>query len=162
MIPPKNFVYKRESMDLEEKLYREEIELAPLFLRFCAFVLDKIILAFVFSLIYWDVVSQYAGDYYALNLVMLELIWPLIFLMLAYEVVFLMLYGATLGKMVFKIRVISTSLFDTPNLFYVLIRSIVKIFAQGLFFLPFLFVFFSPFRQTLHDFLAKTIVVKNA
>lgn len=149
-------------MDLEEKLYREEIELAPLFLRFCAFLLDHIILAFVFLLIYWDVISQYAGNYYAINTVISELVWQLIFLMLVYEVVFLTFYGATLGKMAFQIRVISTSLLDTPNLFYVLMRSVIKILSQNLFFLPYLFVFFSPFKQTLHDLLAKTIVVKNA
>lgn len=149
-------------MDLEEKLYREEIELAPLFLRFCAFLLDNIILSSVFLLIYWDTLSQYAGNYYAINMAILELIWQLIFLTFVYEVIFLAFYGATLGKMAFKIRVISTSLFDTPNFSYAIIRSIIKILSQNLFFLPFLFVFFSPFKQMLHDFLAKTIVVKNA
>lgn len=150
-------------MDLEEKLYREELELASLPERFFAFLIDNFIVVFVFSLIYWGEFSQHANNYYATAKVMSELIPQFALLVFAYEVVFLMFYGATFGKMIFKIRVISTSLLDTPSPTYILTRSIVKILSQQIFLnFPFLFVFFSPFKQAFHDSLAKTIVVKNA
>lgn len=149
-------------MDLEEKLYREELELASLWTRFFAFCIDNIILNFIFLLIHWDKFSPYLDNYSALVASMISVLWQMILLDLAYEIVFLAIYGATFGKMIFKIRIISVSLLDKPNLFYSSVRSFIKLLGKKLFYIPFLFVFFSPFRQTLHDFLGKTIVIKNA
>lgn len=155
-------IKESEVMDLEEKLYREELKLADLWRRFFAFWVDSLILTFVFFLIYWNELSQYLDNYYALTQAILSVIWQFSLLDFVYEVVFLSLYGATLGKMIFQVRVISISLFDKPSFFYALVRSAVKLVGKNLFYLPFLFVFFSPFKQTLHDLLAKTIVIKNA
>lgn len=151
-------------MDLEEKLYREKIELASLLARFFAFWIDSLILAFVFSLIHWDELPRHLNSldgYYGYVMAMNNFFWQIILLDLVYEVTFLALYGATFGKMIFKIRVISISLLDKPNLFYALVRSLIKSLEKRLLFIPILFVFFSPYKQSLHDLLAKTIVVKN-
>lgn len=149
-------------MDLEEKLYREEIQLASLLVRFFTFWVDNLILASVFFLIYWNELSPYLNNYFALMEAMQGVLWQLLLLECVYEVVFLSLYGATLGEMIFKVRVISISLLDKPSVLYALIRSVTKLISKGLFYAPYLLVFFSPFKQTLHDLLAKTIVVKNA
>lgn len=149
-------------MDLEEKLYREEIQLASLLARFFAFWVDNLILASVFFLIYWNELSPYLNNYSALMEAMRSVLWQLLLFDCVYEVVFLVLYGATLGKMIFKVRVISVSLLDKPSFLHALIRSVTKLIGKGLFYAPYLLVFFSPFKQTLHDLLAKTIVIENA
>lgn len=149
-------------MDLEEKLYYEKIKLASLPKRFFAFWIDELILSCVFVLIYWESLVPHFENYYAIVGIVSTLIWQRFFLGLIYESVFLVLYGATLGKMLLKIRVVSVSLLDTPNVLYALIRALVKVLSQNLLYLPYLFVFFSTCRQALHDLLGKTIVVDYA
>lgn len=149
-------------MNLEEKLYREGIKLASLSSRFFAFLIDKTIIAFLLIVIYWDAFSQCQGSYSAIVALILKIIWQLIILNVIYESVFLFLYGGTLGKMLLKIRVVNISILDSPNFLYALIRAVVKVVSEYLGYIPYVLVFFSPFLQAFHDYMAQTIVIKNA
>lgn len=149
-------------MNLEEKLFREEIVLASIPRRVVAFLLDKFLLTFVFTFIYWDDFSKLGGSYTQIVLFLNQVIVQFLLLNFVYEVLFLILYGATLGKIACKIKIVSTSLLDRPNLFYSSIRSVLKILGENLLYAPFALVFFTPFKQALHDLLGKTIVIKYA
>lgn len=149
-------------MNLEETLYREDIELAPLSARFFAFLIDKNIIAFLLIVIYWDAFSQYQENYSAIVALILKMIWQLIILNVIYETVFLFLYGGTPGKMLLKIRVVNVSVLDSPNFLCSLNRAVVKTISEHLGYIPYAFVFFSPFLQAFHDYTAQTIVIKNA
>lgn len=149
-------------MNLEEKLYRENLQLASVGSRFCAFLIDKFLISFVFFIIYWNDFSQTNGDYAMMIGLISNVIWQFICLSIAYEVIFLVLYGATLGKIFLKIRVLGVMLLDSPSVLHALIRTVMKILSENLFYFPYLFSLFSPFKQALHDYMAKTIVIRNA
>ncbi|GAA7258653.1 RDD family protein [Helicobacter cholecystus] len=149
-------------MNLEEILYREEIVLASIGRRAMAFLLDRILISFVFTLIYWNEFSALSGSYLQVVNFFYEVILQFLLLNFTYETLFTALYGATLGKIACKIKVISTSLLDHPNILFSCIRSAMKILGEYFIYIPFLLIYFTPFKQTLHDLLGKTIVIKYA
>lgn len=149
-------------MSLEEKLYRENLELARVERRALAFIVDKFIISFVFMVIYWDKFAQAGGDYYATMKIMQTVFWQFFTLSLVYEVVFSVLYGATLGKILFRIKILSIDLLDYPRIFQALLRAFLKGIGELFFYIPYLLVFFVSSKQALHDYFAKTIVVDNA
>lgn len=149
-------------MSLEEKLYRENLELARVEKRILAFIVDKFIISFVFVVIYWDKFAQVGGDYYATIKIVETVFLQFLILNLVYETAFSMFYGATLGKILFKIKILSVDLLDHPQLFQALLRALLKMVGEILFYAPYLFAFLTPFKQALHDYFAKTIVVDNA
>ena len=149
-------------MKLEEVLYREEIVLASIWRRVIAFLFDQLLIIFVFSLIYWDDLSALSGSYVQVVNFFNQVIWQFLLLNFVYEVIFIVLYGATLGKIMCKIKAISTALLDRPGIILSCIRSAVKILGGNLMYAPFVLVYFTPFKQALHDLLGKTIVIKYA
>lgn len=149
-------------MNIEDKIYREHIEIAKISHRFFAFLIDNFLVTLAFYLIFWEEMSSLPDSYVAMVEFLKGKVLYLVGLEFVYEVVFLSLYGATLGKMLFKIKVISLDMLDRPNLLYALIRTMCKILGKVFFYMPFFLVFFSPIAQALHDILGKTIVIKNA
>lgn len=148
-------------MSAEEKIYREKLVLASILERFFAFLIDKFLISFVFALIVWDEVAPLQKDYFSIMTFFQSKILFFVGLDLCYEILFVFLYGATLGKIALKIKVISLGMLDRPNLLYSAIRALCKIIGENVFYAPFFMVFFSPIRQTLHDILGKTLVIKN-
>ena len=76
-----------------------------------------------------------------------------------YQAYFVMQYGATLGKIVMKIRVIEIKTLQTPNVVVALNRSFVRVFSEMFFYLGFLWGVLDPSRQAWHDKSAKTLVI---
>ncbi|MCF6173268.1 MAG: RDD family protein [Campylobacteraceae bacterium] len=76
-----------------------------------------------------------------------------------YQAFFVWAYGATPGKMLLKIRVISTVDLGNPNMIYSINRSLIRIVSESLFYIGFLWAFTNPKRETWHDKVAKTLVV---
>lgn len=149
-------------MSVEEKIYREKLVLAPILDRLLAFLIDYFLISFVFSIIFWDELSPLQGDYVSVMNFVNERILYFMTLNLSYEFLFVYLYGATLGKIALKIKIISSEMLDRPSLIYSIVRTLCKFIGMYLFFAPFFVVFFSPIQQTLHDILGKTLVIKNA
>lgn len=148
-------------MSVEDKIYRERLTLASIAERFFAFLIDKILVSFVFVVVIWNEIAPLQKDYVSVTNYLQTKILYFMGLEFIYEVIFLVLYGATLGKIALKIKVVSIGIFDRPNLIYALIRTMCKIIGENLFYAPFFYVFFSPIQQTLHDILGRTIVIKN-
>jgi uncharacterized RDD family membrane protein YckC len=70
-----------------------------------------------------------------------------------------MQYGATLGKIAMKIRVIEIKTLQNPSIVSALNRAIFRIISEMLLYLGFLWGMFDPARQTWHDKTARTLVV---
>jgi len=76
-----------------------------------------------------------------------------------YQAFFVMQYGATLGKIAMKIRVVEIKTLQTPNVIVSLNRSIVRVVSEMFFYLGFIWGLMDPSRQTWHDKSAKTLVI---
>ncbi len=76
-----------------------------------------------------------------------------------YQSFFIMQYGATLGKIIAKIRVIEIATLQNPNVLVSLNRATFRVIGELLFYLGFLWAIFDPSRQGWHDKTAKTLVV---
>ena len=76
-----------------------------------------------------------------------------------YQAFFVVQYGATLGKIAMKIRVVEISTMQKPNIIAALNRSVVRVASEMLFYLGFVWGVMDPARQTWHDKTAKTLVV---
>lgn len=144
--------------ELIEHFERENIALATIAKRAMAYMLDEVIIAFLFMLIYWN---QFQNTTTPEQTVMLanSMFLYVIVLKIIYHFFFVWVYGATLGKMAFKIRVISVKDVANPSFGYALFRSFMRIVSESIFYLGFLWGMLNPKRETWHDKLAKTLVV---
>lgn len=149
-------------MNIEDKIYREKLVLAGVIERFFAFLIDRILISVVFVVVIWGEIVPLQKDYVSVMQYLQSKILYFVALDVVYETIFTYMYGATLGKIALKIKIVSIELFDRPKFIYILIRTMCKIIGENLFYAPFFMVFFSPIRQTFHDFLGKTLVIKNA
>ncbi len=81
------------------------------------------------------------------------------FLKIVYQAFFTMQYGATIGKLLVKIRVIEIKTLANPNVLSSLNRAIFRVISEMFFYLGFLWGILQPSKQTLHDKTARTLVV---
>jgi uncharacterized RDD family membrane protein YckC len=143
--------------DLEYRLYKEELSIAPVSKRVLAFVLDKLLLALI-------VFAAMGGRFEGKDLqgVVAALNQAIVFttvVEICYQAIFTKLYGATIGKMLLKIRVVDMELLDNPGWRYSFLRAAVRFLGETLFYLGFLWAFFDKYRQGWHDKAAKTLVL---
>lgn len=144
---------------LEETLGREEIEIAPLWKRMVAYLLDNLLMSLVWMAIYWEAISASAGDRVAIMAIVSKSALTLYIITLFYHWVFVALYGATIGKMVVRIRVIEVELLDNPKWQRAFVRSFLRLLSEFLMYIPFLLALENSLRLTMHDRIAKTAVV---
>ena len=78
---------------------------------------------------------------------------------IGYQAFFTMQYGASLGKLLMKIRVIDIKTLDNPNVLVSLNRAIFRVVSEMFFYLGFLWGMLDKSKQTWHDRTAKTMVV---
>ena len=143
---------------IQNILHREELTLAPIKKRAMAFFIDEMLLSLLLIFALWDSFSQaktmeemiQLTNSFVLEYMMMKII---------YQAFFVMQYGATLGKIVMKIRVIEIKTLDNPNVISSLNRAIFRIISEMLFYLGFLWGMMEPLRRTWHDYTAKTLVV---
>ena len=129
--------------------------------RIKAFIIDEIFISIIFLIIFYN-------DIYLLNSDTKTIIFQInskfieIFLLkFIYQVFFIWYFQATIGKMIFKIRVITVINDDIirASLFISIIRSINRIISEIFFYIGFLILFSDTNKQTFHDKISKTIVV---
>ena len=144
--------------EIEELLHRENLTLAPITKRSTAFFIDDMLLSMLLIVAMWDSFSKATSmeDIIILtNQVVLEYMAMKIF----YQAFFTMQYGASIGKLLMKIRVIELRTLDNPNVISSLNRAIFRVVSEMFFYLGFLWGMMSPTKQTWHDKTARTIVV---
>ena len=76
-----------------------------------------------------------------------------------YHTFFVWQNGMTLGKYFTKIKVLELSTMEHPTFSKALLRAVIRIISEAFFYLGFIFAFFLPLRQTLHDKISGCVVV---
>jgi len=138
----------------------DDLQLASMRSRATAFVIDDLLVTAIILIIFWNNIMAVSHDVNAMMYFMkTDLVMPLIFLKLVYQTVFVWYYGATIGKIVTKIRVIDSNNWGRVTLFSAILRSIGRIFSEMFFYIGFLIGFFNDGRKTFHDLTGKTLVV---
>ena len=140
------------------KLQSQEFTLSSINKRAFAMFIDEIIISFLFFFIISEKLSTFTSPdeivVYTQSLVIYVLIVKVL-----YQALFVGLYGATLGKMALKIKIIDIEYFDTPSWQASFMRAFMRVIDEILFYIGFVVALFSPVRLTWHDRVAKTLVV---
>ena len=135
------------------------LELAKISSRAIAFVIDDLLITLIIFAIFWDTIASSGSDLTALLVIMNEFVLQVLFLKFIYQTFFIWYYGATVGKIVAKIRVIDYESYGRLTLIASIMRSIARILSEMFFYIGFIFAFFGDSKQTFHDKFAKTLVV---
>jgi uncharacterized RDD family membrane protein YckC len=138
----------------------DNLQLASMRSRALAYVIDDLLVTIIIIMIFWESISALSHDMDAMTyLLKAELVTPLIFLKVIYHTFFVWYYGATVGKIVVKIRVIDANEWGRVSMFSSFLRAVGRIFSEMFFYIGFLIGFFNDGRKTFHDFTGKTLVV---
>ena len=138
----------------------DNLQLASMRSRALAYVIDDLLVTIIIIMIFWESISALSHDMDAMTyLLKAELVTPLIFLKVMYHTFFVWYYGATVGKIVVKIRVIDANEWGRVSMFSSFLRAVGRIFSEMFFYIGFLIGFFNDGRRTFHDFTGKTLVV---
>ncbi len=143
---------------LQERLYKEGLELASIKSRMLAYVIDDILITLIILAIFWNDIAMSDTYEQAINIVNSALL-EIVLLRILYQALFVSIYGATLGKMALKIRVVVLDMLDTPSVTQSVLRSVVRAANEILLYVGFIFGIFDPNKQTMHDKFSNTIVV---
>ncbi len=137
----------------------DNLQLASLRSRIKAFVIDDLSITLIVFLLLWDKISSANGDLVNIVIIMNEAFIQIIVLKFIYQTFFIWYYGATIGKIIAKIKVIDFDNFGKVSLLNAAIRSFGRIISESIFYIGFLIAYYTNSRQTLHDKFGKTLVV---
>ena len=144
--------------EILDKLQLENIELASTNKRALAFGIDELIISLLFTFAFWDKFSSLSSAEAIIGFIN-SMAGGIVLIKIAYQGIFVWMYGATLGKMAMKIKVISSADLDKPNFTYSFLRALSRVISEMLFYIGFIWAYFNPVRLTWHDKFAKTLVV---
>jgi len=133
--------------------------------RTIAYFIDDIVVSlFLFIIFYEQLLSIYTQmqgsmDFMPMVHFLEQNSIVFILLRIIYQTFFVWQNGMTVGKMAVKIKVIEMNTGETPSFQIAFLRASLRIVSDSIFYLGYIFAYFNPLVQTLHDKLAKTIVV---
>lgn len=144
--------------EIELLLRQRGVELASIGKRAVAFLVDELLLTLLFIAVLWESLS---GVSTAEEMLMVTnaYVFEYMGIKVLYQTFFVALYGATLGKMAMKIRVVSMHDGEIPSWGASFNRAVFRILSEMLFYLGFIWAAFDPGRQGWHDRTAATLVV---
>jgi len=142
-----------------EQINTDDLQLASMKSRVKAFVIDDLSITFLVIAILWDKISSANGDILSSMMIMNEAFFQIIILKFIYQSFFIWYYGATIGKLISKIRVIDFENYGRVSLMNSCIRSAGRIISEAVFYVGFFLAYFGDSRQTFHDKFGKTLVV---
>ncbi|MBL0721366.1 MAG: RDD family protein [Sulfurovum sp.] len=137
---------------------KENIQLVPAKKRIWSFVIDDLVVSFLFIIIFWQELSSFTTAEELTGFLNQTFI-IIILIKVIYQTLFVWQNGMTLGKYITKMKVISLESGERPSLKSSLIRALVRVISETLFYIGFMMAFFNPLVQTLHDKLSKCVVV---
>lgn len=143
--------------EIQNILHREGITLADTKKRAMAFFIDEMLLSFLFIIAFWDSFASATNTEEIINITN-TFVLEYMALKIIYQTFFVLQYGASIGKIIMKIRVIEIRTIQNPNIIVALNRAIFRVISEMLFYLGFLWGILDPSRQTWHDKTAKTLV----
>ncbi len=144
--------------EIQNTLHREGMQLASIKKRSFAFFIDEMLLSLILLIALWD---KFTPNMSLEETILLTNTFVLEYMMMKiiYQAFFVMHYGATIGKLAVKIKVIEISTLGNPNVLSALNRAIFRVVSELVFYLGFLWGMLNPSRQAWHDKTAKTLVV---
>ena len=138
----------------------DNLQLASMRSRALGYVIDDFLITIIIMMIFWESISAVSEDMDAMMyLLKTELVTPLIILKILYHTFFVWYFGATIGKIVVKIRVIDANSWGRVSMFSSFLRAVGRIFSEMFFYFGFLIGFFNEGRKTFHDITGRTLVV---
>jgi len=128
------------------------------------FIDDMIVSILLFIIFYNQLVNIYqhiqnSMDFTPLALYLQKNTIVFVLLRIIYQTFFVWQNGMTPGKMIMKIKIIEMDSGDKPSFGVAFLRASIRIVSESLFYIGYIMAFFNPMVQTLHDKLAKTVVV---
>jgi len=142
-----------------EQIDTEDLQLAPMRSRIKAFVIDDLSITLLVIVILWDKISSTNGDLMSTMMIMNEAFVQIVILKFIYQSFFIWYYGATIGKLIAKIRVIDFESYGRISFTNSCIRSAGRVISESVFYLGFILAYYGESRQTFHDKFGKTLVV---
>lgn len=143
---------------IERALRESGLQLAPLGRRTVAFAIDDMLISMIFVILLWEPISMAQSAEEIAGIV--NSVWlMMVMTQILYHTLFVWQYGASLGKMAMKMRVVEISTMRTPRFAVAFNRAIFRIISGMVFYIGFLWAFFDPARQAWHDKTASTLVV---
>lgn len=143
---------------LDTLLLREKLQLSSIRSRIAAFGIDEVLLSIILFIILWDSINA-AKSIEAMVMLINTFLLEYMAIKIAYQTFFVMQYGATLGKMAMKIRIVEIKTGANPGFLSAFNRAVFRIVSEILFYLGFLWAFFDPYRRSWHDLTGRTLVV---
>ena len=145
---------------LESILEREHLSLATVRQRAAAFGIDELLLSVIMIVILWDSIAV-AVTMEEMIAVTNSFLLEFMAIKILYHTFFTMQYGASLGKIVMKIRVIEVNTLSNPTFLSAFNRSVFRVVSEILFYLGFLWAMMDPYRRSWHDRTGKTLVING-
>lgn len=144
--------------EIIERFERENITLATFGKRAWAYTIDEILISIIFMIIYMGKIPPNATPEEVIN-TLNGMFYYVVLIKIIYQAFFVWMYGATLGKIFMKIKVISVFDLNNPTVLQSVSRAIVRIISESFFYIGFLWALANPKRETWHDKAAKTLVI---
>jgi uncharacterized RDD family membrane protein YckC len=140
--------------------------------RIGAFVIDDLMVALFFLIIFYDqllaIASQTTGMMSAEEITLIQDQWRqfsvdnllvMLSIKVLYHTVPVWQNGTTLGKYIMKIRVIDLKMGSRPSLIQAFLRALLRIGSEVFFYLGFIMAFMMPLKQTFHDKFSNCVVI---
>ncbi|MFA6189122.1 MAG: RDD family protein [Sulfuricurvum sp.] len=143
---------------LDDVLDREHLDIASLKARSVAFGIDEVLISTLLFVVLWDKIFQ-AQSVEAMIELTNHFLLEFMAIKIVYQTFFTMQYGATLGKIAMKIRVIEVKTLSNPGFLSAFNRAVFRVVSEALLYLGFIWAFLDPYRRSWHDLTAKTVVV---
>lgn len=143
---------------LDTLIQRERLELASLRQRAAAFGIDELLLSVLMIVILWDAMAK-AETLEAMIAVTNSFLLEYMAIKIVYQTFFTMQYGASVGKIVMKIRIIELSTLSNPGFLSAFNRSVFRVVSELFFYLGFVWAMLDPYRRSWHDRTARTLVI---
>ncbi|KFN40296.1 MAG: RDD domain-containing protein [Sulfuricurvum sp. MLSB] len=143
---------------LDTLLERERLELASLRQRAAAFGIDELLLSVLMFIILWDTITG-AETIEETIAVTNSFLLEFMAIKIVYHTFFTMQYGASLGKIVMKIRVVELATLSNPGFLSAFNRSVFRVVSELVFYLGFVWAMLDPYRRGWHDRTARTLVI---
>lgn len=143
---------------LDSLLQREHLSLASVRQRAAAFGIDELLLSFIMIIILWDSMAN-ATTLEDMIAVTNSFLLEYMAIKILYHTFFTMQYGASVGKIIMKIRIIELSTLSNPRFLSAFNRSVFRVVSEILFYLGFLWAMLDPFHRSWHDRTGKTLVI---
>lgn len=137
----------------------KQVTLSTIPKRAIAFFIDEVILTIIFFIAFGNQID-FNADNHSIQQMLVKLMPYYIFMQIVYQTIFIFLYGYTIGKKIVKIKCVNFNN-QKPTFIQSFVRSVFRVIGEKILYIGFLFVFFTPLKQCLHDYVAKTLVVND-